>query len=281
MMRAGVGVCGSVNMDVFGYVQRPPEPGETVIGDRLALSPGGKGANQAVAARRLGAEVRFVGACGGDGFGDVVAAALATEGIDLSGLERVDTPTGVALILVSRGGENQIVVLPGANALVEGPDPDPDVAVWLAQAEVPPAAVERTLAAARSTGSLALVNPSPAGRLPPELVRRFDIAIVNQTELEALGAGSPPTVVLTLGAGGARLLPDGPALPALPAEVVDTTGAGDALAGALAAGLAAGASLEQALQLGLATASLCVERDGCQPAMPTRAEVQRRLDSLR
>lgn len=281
MMRAGVGVCGSVNMDVFGYVQRPPEPGETVIGDRLALSPGGKGANQAVAARRLGAEVRFVGACGGDGFGDVAAAALATEGIDLSGLERVDTPTGVALILVSRGGENQIVVLPGANALVEGPDPDPDVAVWLAQAEVPPAAVERTLAAARSTGSLALVNPSPAGRLPPELVRRFDIAIVNQTELEALGAGSPPTVVLTLGAGGARLLPDGPALPALPAEVVDTTGAGDALAGALAAGLAAGASLEQALQLGLATASLCVERDGCQPAMPTRAEVQRRLDSLR
>ncbi len=280
-MPAAVGVCGSVNMDVFGYVERPPGPGETVIGDRLALSPGGKGANQAVAARRLGAEVRFVGACGGDEFGDVVTAALATEGIDLSGMERVDAPTGVALILVSRGGENQIVVLPGANALVEGPDPDPDVAVWLAQAEVPPAAVERTLAAARSTGALAVVNPSPAGRLPPELVRRFDIAIVNQTELEALGAGSPPTVVLTLGAGGARLLPDGPSLPALPAEVVDTTGAGDALAGALAAGLAAGASLEQALQLGLATASLCVERDGCQPAMPTQAEVQRRLDSQR
>ncbi len=280
-MGACVGVCGSVNMDVFGYVQRPPEPGETVMGDRLVLAPGGKGANQAVAARRLGAEVRFVGACGGDVFGDTVATALATEGIDLSGLKRVDTPTGVALILVSEGGENQIVVLEGANALVDGPDPDPDVAVWLAQAEVPVRAVERTLTAARATGSLAVVNPSPAGRLPAELVHRFDIAIVNQTELEALGNGRPPTVVLTLGAGGARLLPDGPSLPAPPAAVVDTTGAGDALAGALAAGLAAGASLEQALQLGLATASLCVERDGCQPAMPTRVEVQGRLDSLR
>ena len=198
-------------MDVFGYVQRPPEPGETVIGDRLALVPGGKGANQAVAARRLGAEVRFVGACGGDGFGDMVAAALATEGVGLSGLKRVDARTGVALILVSQGGENQIVVLPGANALVDGPDPDPDVAVWLAQAEVPVAAVERTLAAARSNRVRwrSSIRHPPAACLP-ELVHRFDIAIVNQTELEALGSRRPPTVVLTLGAGGAQLLPDGP-----------------------------------------------------------------------
>ncbi len=274
-----VGVCGSVNMDVFGYVERPPLPGETVLGNRLTYAPGGKGANQAVAARRVGAEVRFVGACGNDGFGDTVVAALTTDGVDLAGLRRTSYPTGVALIIVADDGENQIVVLPGANAYVEPPEADPAVDVWLTQAEVPEAAVAGMLAAARATGALAIVNPSPAGRLPVHLIHQFDIAIVNESELAAIGDDRPPTVVLTLGAAGARILPDGPTLPALPAQVVDTTGAGDSLAGALAAGLAAGDSLEDALRLGLATASLCVERYGCQPAMPTRAEVDARLNA--
>jgi ribokinase len=274
---AMVGVCGSVNMDLFGYVPRLPVAGETVLGDRLKTAPGGKGANQAVAARRMGAEVRFAGACGTDRFGDEVAEALAADGIDLTGLRRLPQPTGVALIVVAEGGENQIVVLPGANGHVEAPAHEPAVDVWLAQAEVPVAAVEGTLAAARATGARAIVNPSPAGELPAELVREFDVAIVNEGELDALGSQLPPAVVLTLGARGARILPDGPLLPALPAEVVDTTGAGDSLAGALAAGLAAGDSLEDALRLGLAAASLCVERYGCQPAMPSRDEVDRRL----
>ena len=117
--------------------------------------------------------------------------------------------------------------------------------------------------------------------VPAELVRRFDIAVVNEIELEALGDQRPATVILTLGARGARILPDGPAFDAFAAQVVDTTGAGDALLGGLAAGLADGASLEQALRLGLATASLCVERHGCQPAMPVRAEVESRLQSSR
>jgi ribokinase len=272
-----VGVCGSVNMDVFGYVERLPAPGETLLGSRLAYAPGGKGANQAVAAARLGADVRFVGACGDDRFGATLAAALAEDGIDLAGLRRHADPTGVALILVAADGENQIVVLPGANDRAEPPAPDPDVAVWLTQAEVPLAAVEGTLQAARETGALAIVNPSPSGRLAPALVRRFDVAVVNETELAALGSALPPAVVLTLGAAGARILPDGPSLAALPARVVDTTGAGDSLAGALAAGLAEGRPLADALRLGLAAASLCVERRGCQPAMPVRAEVEARL----
>jgi ribokinase len=270
-------VCGSVNMDVFGYVDRLPAPGETLRGSRLVYAPGGKGANQAVAAARLGADVRFFGTLGDDGFGETLAAALADDGIDLEGLERHGDPTGVALILVADDGENQIVVVSGANDRVEPPPPDPAAAVWLTQAEVPPAAVEGTLRAARETGALAVVNAAPAGRLPSDLVRRFDIAIVNETEIEALGTGLPPTVVLTLGAAGARILPDGPSLPALPAQVVDTTGAGDALAGGLAAGLAEGLAPPDALRLGLATASLCVERYGCQPAMPTRTEVDARL----
>jgi ribokinase len=272
-----VGVCGSVNMDVFGYVERLPAPGETLLGSRLVYAPGGKGANQAVAAARLGADVRFVGACGDDRFGETLAAALAEDGIDLAGLGRHADPTGVALIVVAADGENQIVVLAGANDRAEPPAPDPDVAVWLTQAEVPLAAVEGTLRAARETGALAVVNPSPSGRLPSALVSGFDVAVVNETELAALGSALPPAVVLTLGASGARILPDGPSLPALPARVVDTTGAGDSLTGALAAGLADGRPLADALRLGLAAASLCVERRGCQPAMPRRAEVESRL----
>jgi ribokinase len=183
----------------------------------------------------------------------------------------------VALILVDDAGENQIVVIPGANDAVAAPAADPDVGVWLVQAEVPLEAVEGTLAAARATGALAVVNPSPAGRIPPEVVARFDVAIVNETELDALAADHPPQVVLTLGAHGVRVLPEGLELAAIPADVVDTTGAGDALAGVTAAALAEGRTLEQAVEWGIAAASISVERHGCQPAMPRREEVEMRM----
>ena len=159
------------------------------------------------------------------------------------------------------------------------PAPQPPADVWVTQAEVPVAAVEGTLAAARATGATAVVTPAPAGVLPAGLVAAFDVAVVNETELAALGDVHPAHVVLTLGARGARILPDGPALPAYPANVLDTTGAGDCLTGALAAALAEGQRLEQAVRLGLAAAAICVERLGCQPAMPRRAEPEGRLSS--
>jgi ribokinase len=274
-----VGVCGSVNMDVFGYAPRLPAPGETVLGSRLAYAPGGKGANQAVAARRMGAQVRFAGACGHDTFGGQVVAALAADGVDLTGLRRVGADTGVALIVVDDSGENQIVALPGANAGVTAPAPHPVVDVWVTQGEIPIDAVIGVLAAARATGATALVTPSPAGRLPCDLVAEFDVAVVNETELDALGGHHPPAVVLTLGARGARILPGGREFPALPARVIDTTGAGDCLTGSVATVLAEGRSLAEALRLGMAAASLCVERHGCQPAMPRRAEVEQRWSS--
>jgi len=274
---ACVGVCGSVNMDIFGYVPRLPAPGETLRGTRLAYAPGGKGANQAVAAARAGAAVRFTSACGRDDFGDEVAAALEVDGLDLSGVRRVEDPTGVAIILVDDDGENQIAVIPGANDAVEAPAADPEVGVWLVQAEVPVAAVDGTLAAARATGATALVNASPAGRIPPALVAAYDVAIVNETELEALGDRHPPHVVLTLGSRGVRILPEDVQLSAIPARVVDTTGAGDALAGTAAAVLAEGRTLEEAVGWGIAAASLSVERHGCQPAMPRRAEIEARM----
>jgi len=149
--------------------------------------------------------------------------------------------------------------------------------VWLVQGEVPLDAVKGTLVAARATGAAALVNPSPAGRIPPEIVARFDVAIVNETEFDALGEDHPARIVLTLGARGVRILPAGPELPAIPADVVDTTGAGDALAGVTAAALAEGRPLEEAVEWGIAAASLSVERHGCQPAMPRREEIEARM----
>jgi ribokinase len=266
-------------MDVFGYAPRLPAPGETILGHRLAYAPGGKGANQAVAARRMGAEVRFVGACGRDAFGDEVIAALAADGIDIAGVARLDVPTGVALIVVDDAGDNQIVALPGANDHVAAPDPQPAVDVWVTEGQAPPAVAAAVLGVARTTGASTLVVPAPAGLLPADLVARFDVAVVNETELDALGGIHPAALVLTLGARGARILPDGPELPALPARVVDTTGAGDCLAGSVAAALAEGQTLEAAVRLGIAAASICVERPGCQPAMPRRDEVEARLRS--
>jgi ribokinase len=271
-----VAVCGSLNMDIFGYVQRLPRPGETVLGSRLARAPGGKGANQAVAAARAGARVSFFGACGRDADGDQALAALAAAGVDVSGVARTADPTGVAMILVDDAGENVIAAVPGANERI-APPPDTDAAVWLTQGEVPRAAVEGTLAAARAAGATAIVNPAPAGRLPASLVARFDIAVVNETELAALGGERPPAVVLTLGRRGARLLPAGSGLPPLPARAVDSTGAGDALIGAMAAALAEGRPLEQAVRFGMAAAAIAVERPGAQPAMAGRAEIERRL----
>jgi ribokinase len=266
-------------MDVFGYAPRLPAPGETVLGHRLAYAPGGKGGNQAVAARRMGADVRFAGACGRDAFGDQVVAALVADGVDVSGLERIETETGVALIVVDDDGENQIVALPGANDHVRVPAPRPEVDVWVTDGQVPVDVAAGVLDVARAAGATTLCVPAPAGLLPAELVARFDVAVVNETELAALGDRRPAAIVLTLGARGARILPDGPAFPALPARVVDTTGAGDCLTGAVAAALAEGQPLDAAVHLGIAAASLCVERPGCQPAMPRRAEVEQRLSS--
>ena len=149
--------------------------------------------------------------------------------------------------------------------------------VWRTQAETTTEAVAATRETARATGARAVVTPAPAGRIPAELIERVDVDVVTETELDALDARRPPAVVLTLGKRGARVLPDGPELPSFPAAAVDTTGAGDALTGALAAALAEGRPLEDAVRFGMAAAAVSVERPGCQPAMPRRVEIEERL----
>jgi ribokinase len=271
-----VAVCGSISADMFGYTARLPKPGESVLGDRFLLAPGGKGANVAVAAARLGVRVRFFGARGDDQFGEFIGGALADEGVDVSSLAVIaGMHSGVALIAVDEQGENQILALPGANGMAVAPDPC-GAAVWFCPGEVPRAAHEGTVAAARADGATAIVNPSPANAIDPEVVGQFDIAIVNETELHTFAGHLPARVVLTRGAAGAVLLPRGTELPAVPARSVDTTGAGDAFAGAVCAGIAAGTPLEQAVQLALVTAAISVEREGCQPSYPHRDDVAAR-----
>jgi ribokinase len=271
-----VAVCGSITADVIGYGPRLPRSGESVLGHRLLIAPGGKGANQAVAAARLGACVRLVGARGDDAYGALCAAALAADGVDVEAVVvHAGTPTGVALICVDAAGNNQILALPGANALVTPPLPC-GAAVWLCQGEIPKEAILGTLAAARADGALAIVNPSPVNAIDPDLVRHFDLAVVNEIEHEALAGHLPARTVLTLGARGAVLLPSGETFPAIPAKVVDTTGAGDAFAGALAACLAEGMEIGAALGRATVAAGISVEREGCQPSYPTRADVDLR-----
>jgi ribokinase len=272
-----VAVCGSITVDILGYGPRLPRTGESVLGHRLLVAPGGKGANQAVAAARLGATVRLSGARGDDAHGELCAAALGRDGVDLSAVAvHAGTATGVALVCVDDAGNNQILALPGANALAAPPAPC-GAAVWLCQGEIPPAALAGTLAAARADGALAICNPSPVHAVDPDLVARFDLAIVNELEHEALRGHLPGRVVLTCGARGAVLLPSGEEFPAMAARVLDTTGAGDAFAGALAAGLVSGMAMEAALRRAIVVAGISVEREGCQPSYPTLEEVGRRL----
>jgi ribokinase len=275
-MRGTVLVVGSVNVDLVVTLERLPAPGETVIGGRFARGGGGKGANQAVAAARAGARVRFVGAIGDDDFGADALAELEAEGIDTSAVARLeDEPTGVALIAVDRAGRNQIAVASGANARVDAAMAQAAGAlepgdVCLLGFEIPDAAVVAAARAAADAGARIVLNPAPARELP-EALRRLGVVLTpNADEAEALGGASAlaartaAPVIVTRGAAGALLLDGGneTELPAPQAEAVDTTGAGDVFNGVLAAGLASGLDLADAARRAVEAASASVRRAG-------------------
>jgi ribokinase len=290
-----VTVLGSANLDVVVRVARLPAPGETVLAlDRDRL-PGGKGLNQAVAAARAGARTAFVAAVGRDDAADLLLATLHDAGVDSSAVRRSDRPTGTALVTVQESGENSIVVDPGANTDVRPAGPGraavTGARVLLAQLEVPLPVVAEEVAAAHDAGVTVVLNAAPSQPLPADLLAAVDVLVVNQHELRdvtglssvdvalAALADQVRAVVVTLGVDGARWWSadgDGSA-PGLPAQVVDTTGAGDAFAGTLAAALAAGAGLDQAVRRGTAAGALSVERAGAAVSMPTRAEIDARL----
>jgi len=290
-------VVGSLNVDLVVTAGRLPRPGETVVGGTFARHPGGKGANQAVAAARAGASVLMIGAVGSDADGEGSVAALRAEGIDVSGIHRVLAPTGVAIIAVAPDGENQIVVAPGANALLSADDASlanvaPGAGVMLTCLEVPMPAVVAAVAAAARIGMQAVVNPAPAQALPPQVLASGAILTPNAEELRAMTgthdidvgissliAAGARAVVVTLGANGALLAHDArrSSISGREVTVVDTTGAGDTFSGVLAAWLAHGHDLDEAARAANCAARLSVTRAGAREGMPSRSAIEEEL----
>ncbi len=278
-------VVGSVNLDIVASSERLPRPGETVTNAVLAQHPGGKGANQALAARRLGAEVVLLAAVGRDANADAALALLRAEGVNLEHcLVDPRLSTGVALIAVAASGENQIVVAPGANRALGNTFVLPPSDAVICQLEVPVAALER--AAAQCQGLLVL-NLAPAADIPPALLQRADLVIVNELEAQFYGPrlqARRGMLAVTAGAGGATLWRDGREIShARPPAItpLDTTGAGDAFVAALTVALLEGQAAEGALQFACAAGAACALRAGAQPALPTRAQVLALLASGR
>jgi ribokinase len=293
-------VAGSINMDVVATAERHPAVGETVAGQQVLYFPGGKGANQAVAAAKLGAETILIGRLGADAFGAELRTFLARQGVDLSLVrESADAHTGTAIITIAKA-DNTIVVVPGTNGLVSADDVaratlvKGDVAV--SQFEIPLSAIAAFFRNARAAGAATILNPAPARVVGAELLGLVDILVLNETELgllsgkalsdadkiecfvdaaKALRISERQTICVTLGKRGVVALTGDEALIVRGRAVtaVDTTGAGDCFIGALAAQLASGAALRDALRYANIAASISVQRMGAAPSMPTAAEV--------
>ncbi|WP_116110401.1 ribokinase [Amycolatopsis ruanii] len=287
-MACDVLVVGSANADLVVPAERRPGPGETVLGGDTVVSPGGKGANTAVAAARLGAEVALLGAVGEDSYGDLLLDSLRDAGVRTDLVRRVARPTGIAYITVTPDGENSILVSPGANTALEPSVVDSALdgaKVVVASMEIPLATVERTVAVAQEQGVCSLLNLSPVAAVSPATLAALDVLLVNEHEAAwLLGDGVPPerlldlgpsAAVVTLGARGALVITgDGTTEVAAPKVTpVDTTGAGDGFTGALAAAIAEGKHLETAARRAAQVAAISVTRPGAQPSYPTAAEV--------
>lgn len=299
-MAPTVTVVGSLNTDLVIKAPRLPDAGETVLGGSFAIIPGGKGANQAVAAARLGARVVMVGCVGDDAFGEQLRLGLAADGIDVTHVRVArGVASGVALITVDQLGRNTIVVASGANMQLAATDVDAAQdaigasQVVMLQLEVPLDVVIRSAQLAHSRGVAVVLDPAPARPLPPTIYRY--VSVIHPNELEAqvltgvpvtddqgarlaaerlLKAGSPAAII-KLGARGAFVATSSTAesVPGIPVDAVDTTAAGDAFAGALAIALAEGKTLSAAARFANVVAALKVTRLGAQPSMPTRDEV--------
>jgi ribokinase len=301
-------VAGSINMDVVATANRHPRIGETVAGNAVLYFPGGKGANQAVAAAKLGAPTTLIGRLGKDAFGDELKAFLDAQGVNLTFVqETAEAHTGTAIITIANA-DNTIVVVPGANALVCTADvaapalAKGDIAV--SQFEIPLPTISAFFKRAHAAGATTILNPAPAIEFDAQMLDLVDILILNESELgflaktelrdtddqtrfidavRSLKTGKDQIICLTLGRRGVLALVNGSPLvvPGRTVEAVDTTGAGDCFVGAVAAQLAGGKSIRDALDYANSAASICVQRMGAAPSMPTAAEVEAALSTSR
>lgn len=291
MRQPRVVVAGSANMDLVATSPVLPRPGETVLGNDFTMVPGGKGANQAIAASRAGASCSFLGAIGSDAFGVTLKARLAASGVDSAHARVVYGSSGVALVVVDAEGENTIVVTPGANgafaaltdaelATIQGAD------VLVCQLEIPVETVTQAAVAARAAGVRVLLNAAPARDLPDELLAAVDLLVVNEGEARAILGGRlddpaallsvVPRAVVTLGDEGAWYVSrdgEGTQVPAFKVETVDSTAAGDAFTGALAVAWGEGRDLVDAVRWACAAGAACARRLGASVSLPTRDEI--------
>ena len=295
-------VVGSINMDLVVRAPHLPQPGETIIGSDFKTFPGGKGANQAVAAARLGGHVKMIGRVGNDAFGEQLLQTLRADRIDTTFVQR-DTaaPSGVALITVEEEGQNTIVVASGANARVTPDDVEAAAAafagasVLLLQLECPLPTVRHAIEVARRQQARVILNPAPSQPLDAQLLSQVDYLAPNQIELalltqsdslaegvKRLKALGVKQVVVTLGGDGAAVFDDEQAYQLAPhhVSVVDTTAAGDAFVGGFAVALVEGKSTRAAAEWGNAAGALAVTRAGAQPSLPSRAELERFVGSV-
>lgn len=296
-------VFGSINMDLVATAKRLPKPGETVTGETFATAAGGKGANQALAARRAGATVKMAGAAGDDTFAEPALALLRDAGTDLSLVKIVPGPTGTAVILIGEGGENMISVIPAANGALSEDDVTAVLAqmtsgdILMLQFEVPAVAIEKALKDAKVKGVTTVINTAPLTSDAPRIAKLADIVIANETEFELLigrhgltteqreqelqdlHKATGQTLIVTLGADGVIAMRDGKTFRAsgLVIEPVDTVGAGDTFCGYLAAGLDQGLEFEVALKRAAVAGSLACTKAGAQPSIPLAADVDAKL----
>jgi len=300
-------VLGSINMDLVARVNQFPRPGETLTGSGFITAPGGKGANQAVACARLGAQTRMIGRVGNDYFGKVLKDHLVKEGVDVSGvLEDPGNHSGVAMIVINQQAENNIIIIPGSNGSVQSGDLERlervlgDARVLLLQLEVPMDTVQKAAQMAHARGVQVMLDPAPAKALPLDLYRSIDFLTPNQGEAAAL-VGFPLNserdarkagqvlrergaewVIIKMGDQGVFVSGNGGdnAYPAIPVTAVDTVAAGDAFNGAMAVALNEGLSVEQAVFWGLAGGAWAVTQPGAQEAMPYRENLKKLLPNL-
>ncbi|OCW57274.1 ribokinase [Hoeflea olei] len=296
-------IVGSINMDLIASTERLPEPGETVTGSDFATAPGGKGANQALAARRAGASVRMAGAVGDDTFAGEALALLDAAGADLGAVQRLAGPTGIAMILVGVDGENMIAVIPGANGKFSAEDARAAVErmtagdTLLLQMEIPEPAVAAALDAARERSVTSILNIAPLTAAVERLAPKADIVIANETEfarlsgrhagtaaevsaeLAALHARTGQAMIVTLGADGVAWARGGETghVASLKVTPVDTVGAGDTFCGYLAQGLDSGLAFPDAVRRAAVAGALACLKPGAQPSIPESAEVEARL----
>lgn len=294
MSKPVIAVIGSAMMDLTAYSHMIPEPGQTIVGDLFTTGFGGKGANQAVMASLSGANVHFIGSIGDDLFGDSIAENFQKLGIVSDGIQRSNTPTGVAHIWVNGEGENRIIVIPGSNHEIEISDAVDslndieNLSVVVAQCEIKQQVTLAVFTAAKARGAITILNPAPYEALSAELLAVCDWLIPNETEFKSLTNVLPyedenligfrlgKNSIVTLGAQGAVLINADGSISRMPApkvSVIDTTGAGDAFVGSFAYGLAYGMKPVTAVERGIRIASMSVSKKGAQSSYPTQAEI--------